>query len=418
MEREILHVNTDDFYASILRLRDPALRDRPVVISGPLPRGAVLSSSYEARREGVRRGMTVSQARRLCPRGAFLPPDWKLFRRASHALSGILHRYSPLVEPTSLDEWYIDYTGCKRLFGHVLDTGGRIKREIVCRTGLRVSLGIASNKLVSHVASRSAKCAHLVDVYPGYERSFLAPVPIDRFPPVGERWAPVLRELGIVRVGDITRFDREVLSFCFGTWGARLYRGACGEDLAPVRAQPTPDERFTVEELLQPDRMHRRVLESILYRLAERLGERLRAERFRAGSVFLELRYADGMTVRGTGRLPAPDSDDALLFEAVRPVFARIFARRVRVRRLTLAAGRLGPEPLQLGLFTDDAGAGRMRRLRAALDHLRAGLPAGVAPVFGRALPGMDGRGGTGGNRYGGAEDRAVRGEAGMGRVP
>ena len=394
MERKILHVNTDDFYASVLRLRDPALREKAVVVAGPSSRGMVLSSSYEARRDGVRRGMTVSSARRLCPSGVFLPPDWGLFRRASRVLFGILRRYSPLVETASLDEGYIDYTGCGRLFGGVLDAGSRIKKEVLWETGLQVSLGIASNKLVSHVASRTAKCAHLVDVYPGYERSFLCPVPIERFPVVGGRRTQMLRELGISRVGDVLLFTEEVLYFCFGSWGSRLYRGAMGEDFTPVRLHPARDERFTVEEFLQPDRVNRRFLESVLYRLAERIGEKLRSERSRAGSVLLEVRYADGMMVRGTGRLPSPASDDSLLFGAAVETFARIFTRRVRVRRLLLSAGRIEPEPLQLELFVDGcaAGAERIHRLRTALDRLRATFPEGVAPAFGRALPAVRAR--------------------------
>lgn len=437
MEREILHVNTDDFYASLLRLRDHTLRGKAVVVAGPAPRGMVLSASYEARRDGVRRGMTVSAARRLSSGGVFCPPDWGLFRRASGAVFGILRRFSPLVEPASLDEGYLDYTGCCRLFGHVLDAGMRIKEEIVRETGLQVSLGVASSKLVSHVASRTAKRAHLVDVYPGYERLFLAPVPIERFPPVGERRAAMLRELGIARVGDILLFPEEILATCFGPWGRRLYRGAMGEDAASVRPHPPPDERFTVEEVLEPDRVSRELLESVLYRLAERLGERLRAERMCAGSVTLEIRYADGMRVGGTGyicsagetggtgrsgdsersggtahtsgtghvcgtdrvcdtgraggagRPGTPTSDDLLLFEAARGALARIFTRRVRVRRIFLSARRLEPEPVQLEMFVgrDGVRTERMRRLRGTLDRLRSRFPAGVAPAFGRAVP-------------------------------
>jgi len=390
MEREILHVNTDDFYASLLRLRDPALRGRAVVVAGPAPRGMVFSASYEARSDGVRRGMTVSAARRLSSSGVFCPPDWGLFRRASGVIFRILRSFSPLVEQSGLDEGYLDYTGCGRLFGHVLDAGTRIKNEILRETGLQVSLGVASSKLVSHVASRTAKRAHLVDIYPGCERPFLAPVPIDRFPPVGERRAAVLRELGIARVGDILLFPEEVLAACFGSWGRRLYRGAMGEDAASVRIHSAPDERFTVEEVLEPDRVRRDLLESVLYRLAERLGERLRAERVRAGSVALEIRYADGMRAGGTAKSAPPASDDLLLFKTARGVLARIFTRRVRVRRILLSARRLEPEPVQLEMFVEGDGVRveRMRRLHGALDRLRSCFPAGVAPAFGRAIPG------------------------------
>jgi DNA polymerase-4 len=388
VEREILHVNTDDFYASILRLRDPALRKRAVVVVGASPRGMVFSASYEARRDGVSRGMSASAARRLCGRATFLPPDWTLFRKASGALFTVLRRYSPLVEPASLDEGYLDYTGCSRLFGPAIDVGRRIKEEVSRETGLAVSLGIASNKLVSHVASRTAKCANLVDVYAGYERSFIAPVPVERFPLVGERRAGVLVDLGVARVGDILLFTEEIFAHCFGSWGTRLYRGAMGEDTAPVRTRPAPDERFTMEEILEPDRVDYRFLEGVLYRLAERLGEKLRAERSLAGAVSLEVRYADSLASKGAGKPEAPAADEAVLFEAVREIFGRVYARRVRVRSVVLSAQRIEPAPVQLELFAGEREAAVERRgkLCTALDRLRTAYPGRAAPAFGKAL--------------------------------
>lgn len=388
MDREVLHVNTDDFYASVLRLRDPALRGKAVVVVGALPRGMVFSASYEARQDGVSRGMTASAAMRLSSRAVFIPPDWGLFRRASLALFGVLRRYSPLVETASLDEGYVDYTGCSRLFGPALDAGRKIKEEIERETRLQVSLGIASNKLVSHVASRTAKCANLIDVYRGYERSFIAPVPVQRFPLVGEKRAPALMELGISHVGDILLFTEDIFAYCFGSWGSRLYRGAMGEDAAPVRPRPTADERFTVEEVLEPDRVDSRFLEGALYRLAERLGEKLRDEHSLAGAVTLEIRYADGMAARGIGKSESPVSNDLFLFEAAREVFARVYVRRVRVRSLVLAARQIEPAPVQYELFAgeDEIAAERKRNLYAALDRLRGVHPGRAAPAFGRAL--------------------------------
>ena len=250
-----------------------------------------------------------------------------------------------------------------------------------------MSLGVASNKLVSHVASRSAKCANLVDVYSGYERPFVAPVPVSRFPLVGEKRAPVLCDLGVAHVGDILLFPEDIFAFCFGAWGKRLYRGALGEDASPVRTRPAPDERFTVEEILEPDRVDRVFLEGVIYRLAERLGERLRAERSLAGAVGLEIRYADGMASRGTGRLGSA-AEDRALFDAAREVFTRSYARRVRVRSLVLSAGRITPAPLQLELFAGERAAAAERRgaLYAALDRLRAAHPGSAAPAFGRVL--------------------------------
>ncbi len=227
----------------------------------------------------------------------------------------------------------------------------------------------------------------------------VASVPVARFPLVGEKRAPALCELGVAHVGDVLLFTEEIFAFCFGSWGRRLYRGALGEDTAPVRTRPEIDERFTVEEILEPDRVEYRFLEGVLYRLAERLGEKLRAERSLAGAVGLEVRYADGMAAKGTGRpgspegggvgrAEAPVSDDRSLFEVAREIFARAYARRVRVRSLVLSAGRVTPAPLQLELFAGDreAAVERNGKLYAALDRLRSAYPGRAAPAFGRAL--------------------------------
>ncbi len=388
MARQILHVNTDDFYASVSRLRDPGLRRKPVVVAGPAPRGMVLSASYEARGEGVERGMTVSEAKRLCSSGRFIPPDWGSFRKASEAIFGILERYSPAVEAVSLDEGYLDYTGCSRVFGHALDAGSRIRKEVLSKTGLNISLGIASSKLVSHVASRSAKCAHMVDVYPGCERRFLAPVEIGRFPIVGRKRIPLLHELGIFRIGDILRFPEEIFSFCFGGWGTRLYRGAAGMDPETVRNGRPRGDRFRVEELFQPDLVDKEPILASIYRMSERLGERLRCERLLAGSIRIEIRHADSASFSGSRRLPVPTSDDRDLFDSAGVLFERLFTRRVRLRAAAISVPETDPEPLQASLFDTEraAPAERRKRLYGALDGLRARFPDGVAPAFGRAI--------------------------------
>ena len=390
MEREILHVNTDDFYASALRLKDTALRSKAVIVCGPAPRGMVISASYEARGEGVHRGMTVSSAQRLCPRGAFVPPDWDLFRSVSRSIFAVLRRYSPVVEAVSLDEGYVDYTGCGRLFGRALDAGRAMRRAVHAEAGLDVSLGIATSKLVSHVASREAKRAHMVDIHPGCERYFLSPLPIERFPLVGERHVPVLRELGIASVGDVLRFDAELLGFCFGEWGRRLHLGAQGLDEARVRPRSGggDDGEFRARRVLEPDAVDRRLLGSYLSVLAGEVGAKLRAGRALARSLALEIRYADGAMVRGAARPAASTSDDTVLFDAAEALFERLFARRVRVRSLDLAPAAVEPEPLQIDLFPDPArgGALKARRVLVALDRLRSALPPGVAPVFGRSF--------------------------------
>ncbi len=374
-----------------MRLRDPQLKGRPVIISGPAPRGIVLSASYEARGEGVERGMSVAEAKRLCSAGRFLPPDWRFFGKVSKGIFGVLERYSPVVEVVSLDEGYLDYTGCARVFGDALDMGSRIRREVFADTGLDISLGIASSRLVSHVASRSAKRANMIDVYPGCERRFLAPVDIGRFPIVAAKDIPVLRELGIFRVGDILRFPEELFSLCFGRWGVRLYRGAAGEDPSRVRRGKREDERFRAEQLLQPDLTDTGAIMAALYRLSERLGESLRSERSLARSVRVDIRYADSVVASGVRRLEGETSDDLRVFDSARAIFDRLFVRRVRLRWVSIAVPGYGPEPLQIGLFYERSTVTEKRRkILSVLDTLRGSFPEGVAPVFGRAIEAGD----------------------------
>ena len=392
MKRNIIHVNTDDFYASVLRIRDPALSGRPVIVTDLSPRSTVQSASYEARAEGVSRGMIVSRARRLCPSGDFVPPDWRLFRRVSGAVFSMLSGYTPLLEPVSLDECFMDYTGCGRIFGNVLDTASEIKKSVQRQTGINLSLGVASNKLVSHVASRKAKRSSLVDVSSGCEKDFMAPVAIGRFPPVERRRsAGLLRELGISRVGDILMFPEEVFLHCFGPWGRRLYRGALGEDSTPVCSSGPEEEVLAAEKVLGTDSVDASFLEAVLYILSQELAEKLRDRRLAAGAVSVEIGYTDRKTVSRRIAVERA-SDEEEIFSAAERVFSGLFTRRVRVRRMRVQAGRLSGRPSQLPLIADHHTAEKLRRrkLHGILSGLRKKFPPGVAPVFGKALPALE----------------------------
>jgi DNA polymerase-4 len=336
--------------------------------------------------------MIASRARRLCPGGEFIVPDWRLFRRVSREIFSMLSAYTPLLEPVSLDECFIDYTGCGRVFGNVLDVASEIRSLVREKTGLNVSLGIASNKLVSHVASRKAKRSNLVDVSSGCERDFVAPVPISRFPLVQDSSVRLLSDLGISRVGDILAFPEQVFLYCFGRWGKRIYRGAMGEDPSPVRSAGPEREVLAEERELSPDSVDLSFLEAVLYSLSEKLAEELRERREGAAEVMLEIGYTDGKRVAGRSATE-PVSDEGAIFSKAEKLLGRLFTRRVRVRRLRLQAGKLSPEPRQLSLIIDSglADKRRKRRLYRSLAGLRSRFPPGVAPAFGRALPAVRG---------------------------
>jgi len=383
--RHILHVNTDDFFASLARLRDASLRGRPVVVGHLLNRGSVVSASYEARAAGVHPGLTMQQAARRLPDAALVQVDWAYARRASRELLTILETCSPRVEASRVDEAFVDYTGCENLFGTPLDAGRRVQRQVQERVGLEVSIGVAANKLVSRFASSSAKRHSLLDVLPGYEARFVAPQPVERLPGVGAALGRKLRDMGVPTVGDLASFPPELLEAVFGAAGRRLAAAARGIDPSPVtpaRHQGGVEE----SETFDPDLLRWDDLEAKLDGLCARLGAALRARRCTARHLVVELEHSDRLCVRRWSRFRASNLD-AALFNAARPTLAALYVRRVRVRRLLLRAGGLEPASVQLDLFRPDVEA-RLRRLMQATDRVRARY--GGAPVLlrGRALLG------------------------------
>lgn len=392
--RSILHVNTDDFFASLARLRDTSLRGRPVVVGHLLNRGSVVSASYEARAAGVHPGLTMQQAARRLPGAALVQVDWAVARRASRELLTILESCSPRVEASCLDEAFVDYTGCERLLGPPLDAGRYVQRLVQERVGLEVSIGVAANKLVSRFASSSAKRHNLLDVLPGSEARFVAPQPVERLPGVGAVLGRKLRDMGVPTVGHLAAFPSELLETVFGAPGRRLAAAARGIDSSPViPARP----RATVEqtETFEPDLLRWDELEARLDALCTQLGEVLRRRRCTARQLTVELEHSDRLCLRRRTRLQSSNLDTAL-FAAARPILVALYVRRVRVRRLLLRAEGLEPAAVQLDLFRPDA-EDRLRRLMQASDRVRARYGGAAVLLRGRALlGGSDGFAGSG----------------------
>ncbi len=400
----VLHINTDDFFASVLRVSDPAYCRRPVIVGHLASRGGVVSASYEARAEGVRPGMTMAQARRVCPGASLVHVDWDLYARASSSLFSVLERFSPLVERASLDEGFLDYTGCQFLFGSPVDAAARIKCEVREATGLGVSVGLAANKLVSKVASGTAKCARLVDVFTGYEQSFLAPLAIDRLPGVGPKLGAALRDMAVHRIGDVTRFPEELLGSVFGpATGRTLHQRARGVDRTPVRCETAANarSRWREEETLNPDSVDRGRLTGVLHQLAGRLGTRLRREKLAARRFTVFVQYSDQVRAQRGGVTAEPTDLDGRILEQCLETFHGLFTRRVRVRRVAIAASCLEGNwqlPLFAGRYESRAEAARtapstthsstMRRLYEAVDGLRGKHGMGVVRVGAHGEPG------------------------------
>ena len=394
MPRTILHLDLDAFYASVEQLDDPALRGRPVIVGGPSRRGVVCAASYEARRFGVRSAMPTAQARRLCPEGVFLPPRFDRYTAVSEQVFSIYRRYTPLVEPLSLDEAFLDVTESRLLHGDGRAIAGAVKRAVRAESGLTVSAGVAEVKMAAKIATDLGKPDGLVVVPPGETAAFLAPLPVGRLWGVGKVTEASLRKLGVATIGELARFPETVLLERFGSHGAHMKALALGDDPRPVE----PDEAaksIGAEDTFEEDL---RGADALLPRLLEqsgRVARRLRAAGLRGRTVTLKLKYADFTAVTRRCTLPAPTDDATDVYAAVRADLARAdLSQPVRLTGVAVSGFAGSPEEAQLDLFAAGVPAeGRRAALNAALDDLADRFGDGaVRPATLARPPGRRGR--------------------------
>jgi DNA polymerase-4 len=359
--RAIIHADLDAFYASVEVLDDPSLRGKPVIVGGRRgERGVVSAASYEARRYGVQSAMPLRTAARLCPEGVFVPGHPERYRQLSEQVMAIFASYTPLVEPISLDEAFLDVSGSAAAFGDGAAIGRAIKRRVLEETGLVVSVGVATNKLVAKVASDLRKPDALVVVPPGEEAAFLAPLPIRRLWGVGPRAQRSLAEYGVETIGQLAALPSGTLHRRFGRHGDDLSARARGIDRAPVAPFGTP-KSVGHEHTFGRDTADLATIESTLLDLAESVGTRLRHHRLAAGAVQLKLRYEGFETLTRQAPLPRQTRETELLFAVARDLLRRTVVAGRGVRLVGITAISLS-EAQQLTLFDADERADRLTR--------------------------------------------------------
>ncbi|MHC4548110.1 MAG: DNA polymerase IV [Planctomycetota bacterium] len=319
--RTILHVDMDAFYASIEQRDDPALRDRPVIVGGPRDaRGVVSAASYEARRFGVRSAMPLRTAARLCPDGVFVPVRMSHYLAVSRQVFGIFEAYSPLVEPLSVDEAFLDLTGCERLFGGPVAAADALRAEIAAQCRLTASVGVAPNKFVAKIASDLEKPDGLVVV--GDVRAFLAPLPVERMWGIGRRGAEALHSVGVRTFGDLAQVPVARLRPLFGAAAYRLRDLAAGKDARPVVTERAP-KSLGHETTFPEDVREKRVLRATLVSLTDRVAARLRRHGLKARCVTLKVRYAPFRTITRRISLEAATCATGPLLDTVLDLLAR-----------------------------------------------------------------------------------------------
>lgn len=362
--RLIAHLDLDCFFVAAERLRNPRLCGRPVAVGGTGGRAVISSASYEARRWGVKAGMPVAIARRLCPELVLVRGDFDYYSRLSAVVTDIVASRSPVWEKASVDEFYMDFTGLDRYLGAwrwLSETAALIERE----TGLQVSTALATSKTVGKVATGQSKPHGRLQVPPGTEKPFLAPLPVRVLPGAGAQLGERLALMGVRRIRLLQAMPAHILEQAFGQPGLELWLRAQGIDHRPVmpvrRAQS-----FSEEHTLETDTDDPLVLERLLARMAGHLGLRLRSAGFLAGTLCLKLRYADFDTCTRQQQLPPTDCHVALL-QAARTLLARAWTRRQRVRLVGLRVSDLAVAQPGLPLFEAEE---RRRRLYQAMDRL------------------------------------------------
>jgi len=365
--RAIAHVDMDAFYAAVEQRDRPELRGQPVIVGAdPKGRGVVSACSYEARVFGVRSAMPISRAYRLCPHGVYLPVDMAKYARVSAEIMTILGEFSPLVEPVSVDEAFLDLTGTETLWGVAADAVRRIKTRIRAETGLTASAGLAANKFVAKVASDLEKPDGLVVVEAGREAEFLAPLPIERLWGVGKATAKELQTLGVATIGQLQRLAPAVLTARLGPHGHDLLALAFGRDVRPVEPF-SPAKSMGAETTFGRDCRDLAALQDTLRGQAERVARELRAESLAACRVTLKLRWADFRTLtRSHTGDPTQDGLEiyrrAVLLLAREPLIQPV--RLIGVSASTFRAEARG----QLSLL--DQTAVRRERLARAVDRI------------------------------------------------
>ncbi|MGD8987968.1 MAG: DNA polymerase IV [Syntrophobacterales bacterium] len=369
--RAIIHLDMDAFYAAVEVLDDPTLRGKPVIVGGSKERGVVSSASYEARKFGIHSAQPIATAARLCPHGVFLPVRIWRYQEVSRQIFAIFQRYSPLVEPISLDEAFVDVTGSTRLFGSPEEIARKIKQQVVKETELTVSAGVAPSKFVAKIASDIQKPDGLTIVPQGNVVEFLDPLPIKKLWGVGQATHKTLSHLGVKTIGDLSRLPSELLVRRLGKQGLHLYLLANGVDEREVEAERKV-KSIGHEQTYRVDIQDKEAAKKELLSLATRVARRLRGHGYVGKTITLKVKYHDFVQITRSTTLAEATDDSREIYSSCCAMLDKTDAgkRPIRLFGISLAQLSFSDEDKQLDLFDDKAVPQKRRRLNRALDAI------------------------------------------------
>ncbi|MCW2622662.1 MAG: dinB [Frankiales bacterium] len=389
----ILHVDMDAFYAMVELRRRPDLRGKPVIVGGGGSRGVVLSATYEARTSGVRSAMPMMRARRLCPQAVVLPPNFKDYAEASAGVMAVFRTVTPLVEPLSLDEAFLDVSGAARRLGGPRLVGEWIRGTVEDEQGITCSVGVASTKFVAKLASAHCKPDGLLVVPAEGIVDFLHPLPVGALWGVGAKTELVLTQLGLHTVGDIAHTPLATLQRALGTGtGSHLSALSWGRDSRRV-VPLEPDKSIGAEETFAVDVDDPAVIARELLRLSERTAARLRSTRQAGRTVSIKVRFADFTTITRSRTLSEVTDTGRTVYETALGLYQALGLERARLRLVGVRVEGVVPaagQPQQLLLGARESG---WREAEQAVDRASLRFGAGVVRPAALVEPGAPGRG-------------------------
>ncbi len=366
----ILHIDMDAFFAAVEQRDHPELQNRPVVVSGRSQRSVVSTASYEARKFGIHSAMPVFRALQQCPELIIVPGDKKKYAAESKAIMAILSTFSPLVEPVSIDEAYMDVKGCGKLFGSPQTIAETIKQQIKDQLNLTCSIGIAPLKFLAKIASDMNKPDGLTIISPDKAHEFIQHLPIEKVPGVGKQAMNRMRRLNIKTLGDVRRFDEALLKNHFGIFGSRLFSLSRGVDDNPVTVG---HERKSISsETTLPQDIHDfKDAKDILLAHSQRVGMDLRQKNMVCGSVSIKVKFSDFTQITRSQKTQSPICSSKAIFDHAIALYSKVKpSKKIRLLGVGVSHLRDKAQPVQMDLFDppDQASGRQWEKVDSAAD--------------------------------------------------
>jgi DNA polymerase-4 len=350
-KRIIMHIDLDSFFVSVERKFDPSLIGKPVLIGGSAERGVVASCSYEARKFGIHSAMPMKQAMKLCPHAIIIRGTHGRYSEASREVTEIIHQSVPLYQKTSVDEFYVDYTGMDR-FHDCYQHAAEVRKKIIKETGLPISFGMASGKTVAKMATNQAKPNGQLYVPHGMEKAFLAPLDISKIPGLGESTSKKLYQYGIEKIGDLQKADLRFLETTFGKMGRYLLDKANGIDNSEI-VHHTNRKSISTERTFDNNLGDQARLETILVSMTEELASKLRRENMVASCMAIKVRYANFETHTQQEKIPLTAAEH-ILIPGIKNLLKKAWNCHRPVRLIGVRLSDLCNGSYQINLFEDN----------------------------------------------------------------